>query len=58
MEPIKAPRMMTIPMELKVPEKPAPMTDAIPDLVTPSTVVVLPSEPLPGGWNYLENQLV
>ena len=27
--PIRAPRMMTMPMELKVPEKPAPMTPAI-----------------------------
>jgi hypothetical protein len=32
--------MMTIPMDVKVPEKPCPMTVAMPDLVEPSSSLV------------------
>lgn len=37
MEPISAPRMITMPILLKVPEKPAPMTVGMPEMVVPST---------------------
>ena len=37
MLPIRAPRIITIPMEVKVPEKPCPITVAIPALVVPSS---------------------
>ena len=40
MEPINAPRMITIPMELNVPEKPAPITDGIPAIAFPSASTV------------------
>ena len=39
MEPTSAPRMMTMPMLVNVPEKPAPMTDAMPETFVPSSSV-------------------
>ena len=36
--PMNAPRMITIPMEVKVPEKPAPMTPGIPVSGIPATI--------------------
>ena len=39
MEPTRAPKIMTMPMLVKVPEKPAPITEAMPETVVPSSSV-------------------